>query len=292
MLSLARPHNLSRPLVDSRSWNGVGVHSIRQEVLPGEAWHELTSDTAVLSVILAEAGGRCETRSRIAAAEPGVDDRSVGGHVSLIPAGHQIWGYSPGMMRAHEARFILDDDSVRRVLGDNYPSDLLTRPRLMFFDKQLHGLAGMLAAECDGPLGTPLYGDGLVSALLARLAGIGDFARRPAKGPLLTARQLGLVEEYISENLVEPIRLAELAALVDLSQSQFGRAFKATTGMTPHRWHLCARVAAAKSMMADPRQSLVAVALDTGFSEQSHFNRIFRAFTGMSPGAWRKTKLS
>jgi AraC family transcriptional regulator len=41
-------------------------------------------------------------------------------------------------------------------------------------------------------------------------------------------------------------------------------------------------------LLADRRNSLAEVALDTGFSEQSHFTRAFRAATGVSPGAWRR----
>jgi AraC family transcriptional regulator len=96
------------------------------------------------------------------------------------------------------------------------------------------------------------------------------------------------VTEYIRDNLANPIRLSELASLADLSLSQFGRAFKTSTGTTPHLWHLDARIETAKRLLTDPRARLAEIALDTGFSEQSHFTRAFRAATGVSPGAWRR----
>jgi transcriptional regulator GlxA family with amidase domain len=94
------------------------------------------------------------------------------------------------------------------------------------------------------------------------------------------------------DNMGSPVRLTELASLAGLSTSQFGRAFKASTGTTPHKWHLDARINCAKRLLVERRRSIVEIALDTGFSEQSHFTRAFRAATGASPSAWRKSLLN
>jgi len=98
--------------------------------------------------------------------------------------------------------------------------------------------------------------------------------------------------EFMLENIGSPIRLAEVASLVGLSASQFGRAFKASTGTTPHKWHLDARLGYAKRLLLDRRHSIVEIALDAGFSEQSHFTRAFRAATGAPPSAWRQSRLN
>jgi transcriptional regulator GlxA family with amidase domain len=94
------------------------------------------------------------------------------------------------------------------------------------------------------------------------------------------------------DNIDQPIRLSQLAALAGLSASQFGRAFKVSTGATPHKWFLDARLECAKAMLADRNRNLVDIALDTGFSEQSHFSRAFRAATGSTPNAWRRSHLN
>jgi AraC family transcriptional regulator len=82
-----------------------------------------------------------------------------------------------------------------------------------------------------------------------------------------------------------------LASLTGLSASQFGRAFKVSTGTTPHKWHLAARIEYAKLLLADQSKRLVDIALDAGFSEQSHFTRAFTAANGLSPNAWRHSRL-
>jgi AraC family transcriptional regulator len=99
------------------------------------------------------------------------------------------------------------------------------------------------------------------------------------------------VTDFVHDNLSRSICLSELASLADLSASQFGRAFKVSTGMTPHKWHLAARIEYAKRMLEDRKKSLVDIALEAGFSEQSHFTRAFTAANGVSPHAWRRSRL-
>jgi transcriptional regulator GlxA family with amidase domain len=89
-------------------------------------------------------------------------------------------------------------------------------------------------------------------------------------------------------NLAETLQLSQLAAISGLSTSHFGRAFKASTGLPPHRWHLKQRIEHACAMLADAGASLADVAYATGFADQSHFTRVFSRMIGMSPGAWRR----
>jgi AraC family transcriptional regulator len=128
--------------------------------------------------------------------------------------------------------------------------------------------------------------------MIARLSNLEPQPTRYHRRLGLSTRQLSAVTEFIRDNLARPIRLSELASLADLSPSQFGRAFKTSTGTTPHLWHLEARIESAKRLLADHRNSLAEVALETGFSEQSHFTRAFHAATGVSPGAWRREMAS
>jgi AraC family transcriptional regulator len=84
------------------------------------------------------------------------------------------------------------------------------------------------------------------------------------------------------------VRLGDLAAITGLSQSQFGRAFKASTGVAPHRWQLNARIAKAQDLLLSSAMPLSEIALLTGFAEQTHFTRVFKRVVGASPGAWQR----
>jgi AraC family transcriptional regulator len=177
-------------------------------------------------------------------------------------------------------------------MGDSFPVSPLWEPRLMFFDDRLQALARLLIMSEPDMRGFVLFNDSVVTAIVARLAEISAtrIARHRHLG--LSPRQLSQVTDFMFDNMGSPVRLTELASLAGLSTSQFGRAFKASTGTTPHKWHLDARINCAKRLLVERRRSIVEIALDTGFSEQSHFTRAFRAATGASPSAWRKSLLN
>jgi AraC family transcriptional regulator len=158
----------------------------------------------------------------------------------------------------------------------------------VFNDDSLLALARLLLGNEDTSRWSTLFGDSLVAAMISRLSDLNPRPMRPHRRLGLSARQMSAVTDYISANLAAPIRLGELANFTGLSLSQFGRAFKTSTGITPHQWHLNARIETAKRMLENPHSDLAEIALDTGFSEQSHFNRAFRTVTGTSPGAWRR----
>jgi len=289
------PHNLGMASVSSHCWSGMTVHSIQQQVLPGCAWHQLTSDRPILSIVVNEAGGHCEARSAIdvgtrSAAQ--MRRRRGAGHTSLIPAGLPVWGYSEGMARFDEVRLILDLDRVAEVTGGEFPFAQLADPQLMFIDEPLQALARLLAASEENMAAYVLFGDSLVTAMIGRLAQLSAVTRATDRRLGLSARQLSRVTDFMRDNVDQPIRLSELAGLAGLSCSQFGRAFRVSTGTTPHQWFLNTRIASAKALLADPHRNLVDIALETGFSEQSHFNRAFRTATGATPNAWRRLHLN
>jgi AraC family transcriptional regulator len=286
----SEPHNLGAAHVSSYCWSGITVHSIHMEMLPGRSWHQLSGDQPILSIVVNEAGGRCEPRSAIGSGDIQVrkDRQRPVGHMSLIPAGMPVWGYSDQIAQVDEVRLILDVDRVFEIMGEEFQARRLAEPQLMFFDDSLQALARLLTLRDEASSWTGLFGDGLVVAMVARLSGLGPGAAQTHRRLGLTQRQLQQVTDFIRDNLAQPIRLSELATLAGLSASQFGRAFKTSTGTTPHKWQLDARIESAKRMLSDGRSSLIEIALDAGFSEQSHFSRTFRAATGASPSAWRR----
>lgn len=287
-------HNVVTLQVISHVWSGIPVHDIRMRARPGRAWHPLNCDRPVLSIVVNEVRGQCEARLSLSA---GNASRQSGrqrpaGHVSLIPAGVPVWGYSDGIEQVDEVRLVLDVDRLKEIMGEEFTSAPLQEPRLVFNDDSLQALARLIVTGEDTAEWSSLFGDSLVAAMVARLSNLDRLSPRNHRRLGLSNRQLSAVRDFIRDNLARPIRLAELASLADLSPSQFGRAFKTSTGTTPHLWHLDARIESAKQLLADHSASLAEIAFDTGFSEQSHFSRAFRAATGVSPGAWRREMTS
>jgi AraC-like DNA-binding protein len=111
---------------------------------------------------------------------------------------------------------------------------------------------------------------------------------RPLRGGL-APWQMKRAAETLSENLAGDVSLSKLANDCGLSPSHFGRAFRQSTGISPHQWLLKQRVEQAKNLLRDRSLSLADVALSCGFADQSHLTRIFSRMTGASPGAWRRS---
>jgi AraC-like DNA-binding protein len=123
--------------------------------------------------------------------------------------------------------------------------------------------------------------------LMETWSGVGGGAVRPVHGGL-TPWQANMAKEMLGRDLQKPVGLKEVALACGLSVSHFGRAFKYSFGMPPHRWVVLQRLELAKKMLAEGQSSLAEIAGDCGFSEQAHLTHIFSRRFGISPGAWRR----
>jgi AraC-like DNA-binding protein len=108
----------------------------------------------------------------------------------------------------------------------------------------------------------------------------------------LSARQFTRVRELTESRLREPLSVLEMAAASGLSATHFARAFKQTTGKTPHRFLLEQRLERARQALArSPSGKLAGIAIDFGFFDQSHFTRHFRRKFGLTPAEFMKQSI-
>lgn len=207
--------------------------------------------------------------------------------MSFVPAGTLIRGRADNLKRIKHLDLHFSEAALLQRFGRALEPRRLRAPRLNFSDLRIADLAVAIAAECgsDEPL-HDLFGEGLIDALLALLFDI----RRETGGrrPALSRNQLRLVTEFIDEHCLEPIRLNDLAALAGLSESYFSHAFKAATGVPPHRWHMQMRIRRVQDMLSKPGAVLTDVAAAAGFSDQAHLSRVFKAVVGITPSAWMR----
>lgn len=94
--------------------------------------------------------------------------------------------------------------------------------------------------------------------------------------------------ELLSENLDGRVRLCNLAQECGLSVSHFARSFKASFGVSAHRWLVQLRIERSQHLLIRTRESLTDIAEQTGFSDQAAFTRTFHQVVGISPGRWRR----
>jgi AraC-like DNA-binding protein len=94
--------------------------------------------------------------------------------------------------------------------------------------------------------------------------------------------------ELLSENLMGRIRLSQLAQECGLSISHFARQFKASFGVSSHRWLVQRRIERSQDLLRHTGESLVDIADQAGFADQAAFTRTFHQIVGISPGRWRR----
>ena len=93
--------------------------------------------------------------------------------------------------------------------------------------------------------------------------------------------------EYIEAHLADNISLQVLAGIAGKSMHHFARAFKQSTGLTPHGYLVQSRVRRVQELLITTDLSLSEISLVAGFSDQSHCARRFREHFGITPGSYR-----
>jgi AraC family transcriptional regulator len=143
-------------------------------------------------------------------------------------------------------------------------------------------------AQAGAPNGR-LYSDGVLAIITSRLAGL--IGREPVLKGTLARWQVDRVTDYLRADLSAQVGLAELAALVELSEAHFCRSFKRATEHSPLQWQLALRIDHAKVLLSQPRASMADVAAACGYAQPSHFAKLFRRAVGVSPSEWQRQRL-
>jgi AraC family transcriptional regulator len=280
------PHGIRKIESHTRSWNGITVRNIVHYPHPGKAWHDISSHETTVAIVLGQVGGYCESRLNLNRPTP--RSRFDVGHTTFVPADATVWAYTDGLRSVRELRMSFAPKVPESILGDDLDSEKTDTPILLLYDDKVARCAELLAEECQEPsTGGRLYGESLTTALTATL-----FTRRNAiqRGNGLSPWQLRRAMEYLEAHMTRDISLEEMARLVGLSQSQFARSFKTSTGMPPYKWSLDARIKRAQELLLRCSEPIAGIALQTGFADQSHFTKTFRRATGATPKDWQRSR--
>jgi AraC family transcriptional regulator len=216
--------------------------------------------------------------------------RALSRKITFVPAGHEYREWHQPRALSRMIFFYLDPAKVDAVAGIGLANRSFT-PRLFFENDALWDSALKLKRLIEGAaVEDQLYFDAMGLVLMHELIRLDRGA--PAKDKTyirggLAPHQQRVVTAYIEEHLREPISIATLADLVDLSPFHFCRAFKKSFGAPPHRYHTGRRIERAKAMLAKQALSVTEIGLAVGFSETSSLSAAFRKATGLTPRGYR-----
>lgn len=93
--------------------------------------------------------------------------------------------------------------------------------------------------------------------------------------------------DAILKRYSEPLTVEVLAQELAMSPRNFERHFRQATGSSPRQFLIEARVGAGKEMLRTTKESVMEIALATGFKNPSHFSETFQRLTGLTPSAFR-----
>ena len=282
-------HGVRKIESQSRDWNGITVRSVVHHLDPGKAWHDISSNRTTVAILLAQVGGYCEPRLNLNRPIPRV--RFDAGHTTFAPADMTVWGYSDGIRSVRDLRMSFDSKLLGSILGDELDLAKAETPILLLYDDKVARCAALLAEECQEPSsGGRLYGESLTTTLMAALFTSRKASIQRANG--LSRWQLRRAVDYLEAHMMQDVSLNEMAKLAGLSPSQFARLFKISTGMPPYKWCLDARIKRAQELLLLGKDSVSAIAIQTGFADQSHFTKTFRRATGVTPKDWQRDRKS
>ena len=141
-----------------------------------------------------------------------------------------------------------------------------------------------------------LYPESLVVVLTATL--LEEHSNRPARpsAPVafktggLAGWRLRRAMDYMADKLRDDISLEELTALTGLSRAQFFRAFKQSTGSSPHRYLARLRLDKARILLEDSTLDVARIADAVGLAAGPRFSALFKTRFGVSPRFYRLSR--
>lgn len=212
------------------------------------------------------------------------------GVVTIIPEGSSSRWDIPKPVDV--VQLYLPDTTLKRVATEAdtaAPGDLLERtahPDLVTSRLLLSAADVLVGNEALDTLFRQQLMDLLATRLLAAHTG-SPATFQPSLGGLSPKVLLRAIERLRSDSDAD-VSLAALASDAGLSRFHFCRAFKESTGLSPHAWLRQHRLEKAIQMLRDTDASVVSVAAELGYSSQTAFAAAFRKLTGETPSDWRR----
>jgi AraC family transcriptional regulator len=286
----------------------------------GERFHLDRAPTLLARTASVTPVGFTRLKSNKGATEPAAKvtvEKAFSFHVALRPTATDLWidgkhHSAPSILPGATFLFDLTSDPISHIFQPfdvlrfyisqtsldemaysegNGRATSLASSQLGAQDNTMHGLATALLDRIElAHERSTLFVDHIALAFYGHvIEAYGTAANSNTVVPgQLSPWQLRRAIDFIAANLDRDPTIAQLAGECRLSSGYFARAFRRTTGVTPHQWLIRKRIERAQELLLRGRLELAEVALVCGFVDQSHLSRVFAKLAGESPGRWRQ----
>lgn len=105
------------------------------------------------------------------------------------------------------------------------------------------------------------------------------------------SRRIKKVIDYIKENYQKPIKIKEMADMVNMSETAFSHFFKTRTQRSFTDYLTDFRVGYSSRMLMESEKSIAEICFECGFNNISNYNRIFKKKKGCTPSEFKKQQL-
>lgn len=216
------------------------------------------------------------------------------GAIEIVPAQSEL--YAHWATEKQNLLVAVDPGRLKRLAGMEFDKEAfeLHPPKLGIVDAQAHALARCMKSEVENiDIGYEESLDALVTLfathLLRNYSSLRGRSQRQFNGGLLVATWRRITE-YINGNLAETLTLERLASIANLSPSHFARAFRQTSGQSPHQYVISTRLAHARQLITGTDKPLSEVAKISGFSNNSHMTALMKRAYGTTPSDVRRQR--
>jgi AraC-like DNA-binding protein len=212
------------------------------------------------------------------AVDPGRIERHDGIGVFFDPAALDGDGRSPWpAWRAHPLLFPFVHGQSSGLLALSVAAE-----RQSLWTNMIGSIEAELADRKEGYRQAVLAQLTLLLIDVARLADdvVGDLRR---SGEPLLAEVFTVIDRHLSD----PLSLRDVARELGVTSGHLTTVVRRRTGRTVQEWIIERRMAEARSLLADTRLPVAAIARQIGISDPGYFSRLFRRTHGTSPRQWR-----
>jgi AraC family transcriptional regulator len=104
----------------------------------------------------------------------------------------------------------------------------------------------------------------------------------------LASWQERIAKEILFARMRNPPTIDELSQACGVSGRHFIRAFRQSTGRTPHQWLMQERALSARNLLEHSSRTLIEISAACGYANPSHLCRAFLRYFGQRPSMARR----